>query len=214
MTKLAIKYKKTDDLIPYANNSRLHDETQLGQLVASIQEFGFTNPVLLDGENGIIAGHGRVMAAQILGMNEIPTIELGHLTDEQKKAYVIADNKLALNGKWDAEVLALELQSLEEAGFALDITGFNDAEIGQLFSNDDDENDQTIATDEWKGMPEFTQNDATAKRTILVHFEDLEQVRNFSSLVDDSITDKTKFIWFPRKERADMSNVVYQNKDS
>jgi hypothetical protein len=212
MTKLAIKYKKTVDLVPYANNSRLHDETQLSQLVASINEFGFTNPVLLDGANGIIAGHGRVMAAGLLGLEAVPTIELAHLSEDQKKAYVIADNKLALNGKWDAEVLALELQSLEEAGIALDITGFNDAEIGQLFSNDDDENDQTIATDEWKGMPEFTQNDATAKRTILVHFEDIEQVRNFSALVDDTITDKTKFIWFPRKERADMSNVVYRNE--
>lgn len=211
MTKLAIKYKKTADLVPYANNSRLHDEAQLSQLVASIDEFGFTNPVLLDGANGIIAGHGRVMAANVLGMDSVPTIELSHLNEDQKRAYIIADNKLALNSKWDTEMLALELQGIEEAGIALDITGFNDAEIGQLFQGDDDESDHTVATDEWKGMPEFTQNDATAKRTILVHFDDLEQVRNFSALVDDTITDKTKFIWFPRKERADMSNVVYSS---
>jgi ParB-like chromosome segregation protein Spo0J len=129
MTKLAIKYKKTADLVPYANNSRLHDETQVAQLVASIQEFGFTNPVLLDGANGIIAGHGRVLAAEIIGMDTVPAIELSYLTETQKQAYVIADNKLALNGKWDQEVLTLELQDLQESGFDIDLLGFDPSEL-------------------------------------------------------------------------------------
>lgn len=132
MTKLTIKYKKTADLVPYANNSRLHDETQLGQLVASINEFGFTNPVLLDGANGIIAGHGRVMAANVLGLETVPTIELQHLTDEQKAAYVIADNKLAQNAKWDDEILRLELQSLSDADYDLSILGFDEASLSRL----------------------------------------------------------------------------------
>jgi ParB-like chromosome segregation protein Spo0J len=129
MTKLAIKYKKTADLVPYANNSRLHDETQVAQLVASIQEFGFINPVLLDGANGIIAGHGRVLAAEIIGMDTVPAIELSHLTETQKQAYVIADNKLALNGKWNQEVLTLELQDLQESGFDIDLLGFDPSEL-------------------------------------------------------------------------------------
>ncbi len=99
MTRTAIEIttRKTNDLIPYVNNSRTHSDEQVSQVAASIKEFGFTNPILVDADNGIIAGHGRLMAAKKLGLQEVPTIELGHLSDAQKKAYVIADNKLALN---------------------------------------------------------------------------------------------------------------------
>jgi hypothetical protein len=128
-TKLAITYKAIADLIPYARNSRTHDETQVAQIAASIKEFGWTNPILLDGENGIIAGHGRVLAAQKLGEEQVPTIELGHLSEHQKRAYVIADNKLALNANWDQEMLALEIKDLTDAGFNLGITGFDISEI-------------------------------------------------------------------------------------
>jgi len=103
--QLKIVYKKTEDLIPYARNSRTHDESQVAQIAASIKEFGWTNPILLDGKNGIIAGHGRVMAAQKLGESKVPTIELAHMTDIQKRAYIIADNKLALNAGWDNQLL-------------------------------------------------------------------------------------------------------------
>ena len=131
-TKLAIKYKPIGDLIPYARNSRTHSEAQVAQIAASIKEFGWTNPVLLDGENGIIAGHGRVMAAQKLGEKQVPTIELSHLDEHQKRAYIIADNKLALNAGWDDEILALEIDDLKDAGFDLELLGFTNAELDAM----------------------------------------------------------------------------------
>jgi ParB-like chromosome segregation protein Spo0J len=129
---LTIQYKKIDELIPYARNSRTHSDAQVAQIAASIKEFGWTNPVLMDGDNGIIAGHGRVLAARVLGQTDIPTIELSHLSDIQKKAYIIADNKLALNAGWDDEVLGLEIAELKEFGFDIDLTGFNVDEIKSL----------------------------------------------------------------------------------
>lgn len=123
------KVAKVADLIPYARNSRTHSDAQVAQIAASIREFGFTNPVLVDGDNGIIAGHGRVLAAQKLGMKEVPTVELSHLTGAQRRAYVIADNKLALNGGWDHELLKLELGELNVAGFDLQLMGFSESEI-------------------------------------------------------------------------------------
>ena len=129
---MEIKQTPISELIPYANNARTHDDAQVAQIAASIKEFGFTNPVLTDGDNGIIAGHGRVMAARKLGMDTVPCIELSHLTPTQKKAYVLADNKLAMNSGWDDELLRLELTELEDLGFDLDLTGFSLDEIADL----------------------------------------------------------------------------------
>ena len=119
-------------LVPYARNSRTHSDAQIAQIAASIREFGFTNPVLVDKDGGIIAGHGRVMAARKLGLKDVPCIALGHLTDAQKRAYVIADNKLALNAGWDDEMLGLELSELGDAGFDLELIGFTQEEIDAL----------------------------------------------------------------------------------
>jgi len=127
--QLNVKYRKVEDLIPYVNNSRKHSDEQVAQISASIKEFGWTNPILIDGTNSIIAGHGRLMAARKLKMDEVPTIELAHLTDTQRKALVIADNKLALNADWDNTLLTIELDELLKDGFALDILGFNEQEI-------------------------------------------------------------------------------------
>lgn len=129
---MKIEYKPIADLIPYARNSRTHSDSQVAQIAASIREFGWTNPVLLDGENGIIAGHGRVLAAQKLGETQVPTIELSHMDDNQKRAYIIADNKLALNAGWDDAMLALEIGDLKDAGFDLGLTGFSPDEIAAL----------------------------------------------------------------------------------
>ena len=112
-------------LIPYANNSRTHSEQQIKQVAASIKEFGFLNPVIIDNENGIVAGHCRVVAASLLDMGEIPCIRAKHLTEAQRRAYVIADNKLALNGSWDDELLKIEIASLQEENFDLDILGWD-----------------------------------------------------------------------------------------
>ena len=128
--------KKVVDLIPYVNNARTHDDAQITQIASSIKEFGFNSPVLVDGDNGIIAGHGRVMAAKKLGLDELPTIELKHLTKTQKKAYILADNRLALNSGWDNDLLALELGELSDDGFNLDLLGFDDTELSLLDDNE------------------------------------------------------------------------------
>lgn len=130
--QLNVKYRKVEDLIPYVNNSRKHSDEQVAQISASIKEFGWTNPILIDGTNSIIAGHGRLMAARKLKMDQVPTIELDHLTDTQRKALVIADNKLALNADWDNTLLTIELDELLKDGFALDILGFNADELTAL----------------------------------------------------------------------------------
>ena len=121
-------------LIPYARNARTHSDAQVAQISGSIREFGFTNPVLIDAAGGIIAGHGRVLAARKLGMQDVPCIRLSHLTETQKRAYVIADNKLALNAGWDEAMLALELSALKLDNFDLDLTGFDDGEIDSLLN--------------------------------------------------------------------------------
>jgi ParB-like chromosome segregation protein Spo0J len=129
---MQITQRKTADLIPYVNNARTHSEQQVLQIAASIKEFGFNSPVLVDGENGIIAGHGRVLAAKKLGLDEVPTIELKHLTKTQKKAYILADNRLALNSGWDNDLLALELGELSDDEFDLDLLGFDDTELNKF----------------------------------------------------------------------------------
>ena len=121
---MKIVQKPVDKLIPYINNSRTHSDEQIAQIAASIKEFGWTNPILVDGANGIIAGHGRLMAARKLGYTEVPTIELKDLTKTQRKAYIIADNKLSLNAGWDDEILRFELGELDAEGFNLELTGF------------------------------------------------------------------------------------------
>lgn len=132
--KQQIEYVETAELIPYARNSRTHSDEQIAQICGSIKEFGFTNPVLIDADGLIIAGHGRTVAAQRLNMKEVPCLRLTHLTDAQKKAYVIADNKLALNAGWDEEMLALELGDLQGLDFDLSLTGFDDDELNALLA--------------------------------------------------------------------------------
>lgn len=129
---IPIKKVATSELIPYASNSRTHDDIQVSQIAASIKEFGFLNPVIVDGSNGIIAGHGRVMAAKKLGLEFVPCLEAGHLSAAQKKAYIIADNKLALNAGWDDAILRVEFEALREMGFDIELTGFSLDEIGEL----------------------------------------------------------------------------------
>jgi ParB-like chromosome segregation protein Spo0J len=121
MNKLTIEYKKTSELVSYAKNSRTHSPEQVQQIGKSIVEFGFTNPVLIDEKGVLFAGHGRVMAAKKIGLEDVPTITLKGLTEAQKKAYVIADNSIALNAGWDEEMLKRELRDLDEMGFDLEL---------------------------------------------------------------------------------------------
>lgn len=156
---LHIDYLPTEQLIPYALNSRTHTELQVAQIASSINEFGFTNPILIDDKATVIAGHGRLLAAQKLGLQEVPTILLAGLTPAQKKAYVIADNKLALNAGWDADLLTAELETLKEMDFDISLTGFD--ELPDL----DDEVDYSLLDGEDADISEGV------KKAIMVDFE-------------------------------------------
>lgn len=125
---MQVEQLKVGNLIPYVNNSRTHSDEQVMQVASSIKEFGFTNPILIDDDGGIIAGHGRLMAAKKLGLDEVPCIRLGHLSEAQRKAYVIADNQLALNSGWDLDSLRVEIERLDELDFDMGLLGF-DADV-------------------------------------------------------------------------------------
>jgi len=137
ITQQTLEYIDTALLIPYARNSRTHSPEQVRQVANSIKEFGFTNPVLIDAGNGIIAGHGRVMAAESLSMEQVPCIRLSHLTEAQKRAYVIADNQLALSSGWDEDMLRAELQDLQQIEFDLDLIGFDADFLEKLLIEDE-----------------------------------------------------------------------------
>lgn len=167
------KTVKVANLVPYARNSRTHSAEQVAQIAASIREFGFTNPLLIDEQGGIIAGHGRLLAAQKLGFDEVPAITLQGLSDAQKKAYIIADNKLALNADWDDEMLRVEFMELQEMGFDLELTGFSLDEIAELEFDSDCETD----------MPELNDGDKEPfqQKTFTLHDEQ-------AAVVDDAVT--------------------------
>ena len=129
---LKIVYKNVVDLIPYVNNARTHSDEQINQIASSIKEFGFNNPILIDSENGVIAGHGRLLAALKLKLDKVPTVEISGLSEAQKKAYIIADNKIALNASWDMELLKLELDSIKDCSYTPDSMGFEQEELEKL----------------------------------------------------------------------------------
>jgi ParB-like chromosome segregation protein Spo0J len=126
---MLVEQVAVEKLIPYANNARTHSDAQVAQIAASIREFGFNNPVLIDEQSSIIAGHGRVLAARKLELDAVPCIRLNHLSDTQRRAYIIADNKLAMNAGWDDELLALELSDLQDQGVNVELSGFTVDEI-------------------------------------------------------------------------------------
>ena len=156
-------YRSVDELIPYARNAKQHSESQVAQIAASIKEFGFTNPILTDADNGIIAGHGRLMAAQKLGLDKVPTIELAHLSETQKRAYILADNKLAELAGWDNDMLSVEFAELLNDGFDLSLTGFSDEEINAL--NPQQDSDGLTDPDD---TPEVTEKVVSTLRDIWV----------------------------------------------
>lgn len=168
---MKIEKVTTDKLIPYARNSRTHSEQQVAQIAGSIREFGFTNPVLIDNENGIIAGHGRVMAAQKLGLKEVPCIRLSHLTETQRKAYVIADNKLALNSGWDEQMLGLELADLRELDFDLGLLGFDAVSIESFLNPPEPYIEVAEVTGQGRSMQEAKEDysESIIRQIILVY---------------------------------------------
>jgi ParB-like chromosome segregation protein Spo0J len=147
---LRVEYRPLESLVPYARNPRTHSDEQVSQIAASIREFGFTNPILIDENKGIIAGHGRLAAARVLRLEKVPCIDLSHLSEEQKRAYIIADNKLALNAGWNEELLRLELTDLKELGSNLQLIGFDAMELADIMLGKDiefKEYDESAADD-------------------------------------------------------------------
>ena len=134
---MQVEQLKVGDLIPYVNNSRTHSDEQVMQVASSIKEFGFTNPILIDDDGGIIAGHGRLLAAKKLDIDEVPCIRLGYLSEAQRKAYVIADNQLALNSGWDLDSLKIELEELDNFDFDLELLGFDIDELNKIIKGAD-----------------------------------------------------------------------------
>ena len=133
---LKVKYVPVDHLIPYIKNARTHSDEQVAQIAGSMTEFGFVNPILVGDDGGIIAGHGRLMAARMLGIKEVPTIRLSHLTEVQRRALIIADNKIAENAGWDDDLLKQELQALDGDEFDLSLLGFNDDELNTFLDGE------------------------------------------------------------------------------
>lgn len=206
---MKIETLSTASLIPYARNAKKHDASQVAKLAGSIREFGFNNPVLIDKDNGIIAGHGRIMAAQSLGLETVPCIRLGHLTDTQRRAYILADNRLAeIGGGWDEEMLKLELADLK-GNLNFDDIGWNAAEIDKLLASGELAASPEI---EWEGMPDYEGLEPCFKK-VWVNFDREEDVAAFFGLLKQSYTEKTKSIWFPHKERRDLKSQVWESDE-
>ena len=173
---MEIVFKKIKELLPYINNMRTHDEKQVKQIAASIKEFGFNNPILIDADNEVIAGHGRLLASELLKMEDVPCIVLGHLTKAQKKAYVIADNKLALNAGWNEDLLKIELENLKELDFDLDLLGFDNLELKDIFEEEEEK--------------EIERNDLSEKIKkefqLILEFEDENSLENAYEFLSES----------------------------
>lgn len=193
---LKVVYRQVADLIPYARNARTHSDEQVTRIASSIKEFGFTNPILIDGDNGIIAGHGRLMAAKKLGLREVPTIELSSMTDAQKRAYILADNKLALDAGWDEELLRLEFEELRGGAIDLELTGFSLDEIDEILGNEIVDDDGEIS--EEKVSEALTIDPVSTQGTIWVlgkhkvmcgDSTDQKMVSNFCDHADLLLTD-------------------------
>ena len=191
MQTLNIEYRPVDSLIPYANNARTHSDEQLAQIAASIREFGFNNPILVDGERGLIAGHGRLLGARKLGLTTVPVIELAHLSPTQKRAYILADNRLAESAGWDNELLSLELADLSVAEFDLDLLGFSADELDKLL---DSEN--TGLTDD-DAVPEVTESAISKSGDVWLLGEhkllcgDATKAEDYKALLGDELADMT-----------------------
>jgi hypothetical protein len=181
------------ELTAHSRNSRTHSPEQIEQIAAAIQEWGFANPVLVDEAGTILAGHGRVMAARKLGLTDVPVMVARGWSEEQKRAYLIADNKLTLNGGWNTDMLKAEFAELETGGFSIGKLGFSHVELANM-------EERPPAVDygaEWQGMPEYVQDNAEAYRSLIVHFRTQEDLDSFLRLTGNTITEKSRWIWYP-----------------
>lgn len=175
------------ELIPYVRNARTHSEVQVAQIAASIREFGFLSPILVAEDNTILAGHGRLAAALKLGLKKVPCVKENHLTETQKRAYIIADNKLSLNAGWDNELLAVELSELEGADFNLDLLGFDEAELSSIFDADKDVSDDDFDVEKELEEPCFSKTgDMWTLGKHRVICGDATKLETFKTLLEDT----------------------------
>lgn len=202
-------YMPVDQLFSYINNAKLHPGTQVEAIATSIQKYGFDQPISVDSDIVIIKGHGRLLAAKMLGMTEVPVIVRNDLSLIEAAAARIADNKVA-ESAWDENLLPIELSMLKEHGVDFQDLGFSDDEIANLFKDVGDTVDDH--TKEWSDMPEYSQDDKMAFRTLKVHFRDDESINEFSRLLFQKISDKTKSLWFPANEVEKVENIRYESE--
>jgi hypothetical protein len=192
-------------VIPYEGNPRRNEDV-VDKVASSLNEFGWQQPIVVDKEMVVVAGHTRLLAAKQLKMDEVP-IHIADLTDVQAKAYRLTDNRIAEDADWDRGLLGIEIRQLDDLGFDLDLTGFNNLELSNLLIDPLLVED---AQEEWRNMPEFIQGDIRAFRTIAVHFQDQEAVDNFLNLTGKTMTDKTRYLWFPEQEVFSEVDRVYE----
>lgn len=206
----AIEVRKISDLKRYPNNARYHSPEQVKQIAESIKTFGFNVPVLIDAKDGVIAGHGRLDAAELLAMKEVPAIKIVHLTEAEKRAFILADNKIALNSEWLPDKLKAEIEALQEIKFELAPLGFNQPELnailkpGYIVRN---------AQGEWSGMPDYNSEDKGAFRSIVVHFRDQAAVDDFVSKTGHKMLEKTRTLWHPEIEIETYVDKVYDDAE-
>ncbi len=194
MPALKIEYRPIESLIPYVRNAKLHSDAQVAQIAASIREFGWGAPILVDGQNNVIAGHGRLLAARKLGLAEVPVVPMAHLTDIQRRALLLADNKIAENAPWDDELLGLDLSELKEAGFDLELTGFSAEEWDALIAGDDDRKEGLTDED---AVPEVAENPISRPGDLWLLGEhkllcgDATKADDYKALLGDELVDMT-----------------------
>jgi hypothetical protein len=203
---MQIEQADISSIIPYEHNPRRNADA-VRNVAESLTQFGWRQPIVVDADRVVIVGHTRLLAAQSLGMDTVPVHVAENITPEQARAYRLADNKTGEAATWDNELLKLELEGLTADGVDLSLTGFNDAELAAVFTDQDVEFN---AEDEWQGMPEFEVGLAKAYRTLIVHFKDQQAVDDFLERNNKEISDKTKAIWFPEIEIDKVADKVYE----
>jgi hypothetical protein len=215
---LTVRMIELATLTPYARNARLHSDEQVKLIASSLERFGWMQPLVIDSAQTLIVGHGRVLAAELLAkegrtargiaIDTVPCVVAEDLTDDEIKAYRIADNKLALNAGWDFEALSVEIDELNDQGFDLTLLGFQRFELNEMIGTPND------PRAEWAGMPSFTQDNQKAFRDIVMHFPNESAAREFAELLGQSITEKTKYLWFPKAEPVKAVDKLYVEADA
>ena len=191
--KTSFEYRSVKELIPYARNARTHSDEQVAKIASSLKEFGFINPVIIDGENGIIAGHGRIMAAQLLGLKKVPCIVETHLTETQKRAYILADNRLAEQAGWDEELLQIELEDLRGENFDLDLIGFSTEEMEELFGEEEAAQSSDVDTEKYTQKAATPEYEPTGEDVALYECaDDSKYLTLLDSINSSTVTDEEK----------------------